>query len=356
MLAFVSFASTAASNRFNCTDFSVPPVPVDDVRMLHPGHISYVASVGDSITAAFSARSTLKEDRDISWSIGVGTADQLTAPFMLSRFNAKLQGMSAAAVMPANILHVPHGDYHPKTDHLNVAESEGAVHRNSMVEQWAYLNASSRKYGPAFRVRGAWKMITVFMTANDVCGVCSAPIGSDYLRSWVDGHDQLLQNVSSTFHNVYVNLMSMLDMSHIHRLQHSRIGCRVLHKFVHECGCVGHANSTELRQLDENVHTMNAAIKALAVKWHARLKARGRRDMAVVYQNFLEGIGPQLDISFLSRLDCFHPSTSAHEDLAIGLWNGMLCSAGRASSCGRPFQPNVVPSCPTNASRLYAGP
>ena len=27
------------------------------------------------------------------------------------------------------------GDYHPKTDRLNVAESEGAVHRGSMVEQ-----------------------------------------------------------------------------------------------------------------------------------------------------------------------------------------------------------------------------
>ena len=350
-----SVEAAVSSSRFNCSDFRVPArVPVD-VRTLHPGHISFVMAVGDSITAAFSARSDLLEARDISWSTGVGNAQQLTVPFMISRFNPKVAGASTKAVLPADLPHIPHGDYHPMTDHLNVAESEGAVHRNSMVEQWSYLNASARLYEPAFS--HGWKMLTVWMTANDVCGMCHTPLANtSYLAKWIDGYDALLHNVSKTFSNVYVSLLSTLDLSHIHRLQRTKLGCTIEHKFVHECGCVGQGNTSELRLLDANVHTMNAALRQLAIAWQARLQAQGRSDMAVVYQNFMEGIGAQLDISFLSRLDCFHPSTVGHEDLAIGLWNGLLCSDDRAHMCGRPFRPNLAPFCPTVDTVLYAGP
>lgn len=54
-----------------------------------------------------------------------------------------------------NDLHVvKQGDYH-ETDHLNVAESEGAVHRNSLVEQWALLKPQFSSY-PDFDDR--WKV------------------------------------------------------------------------------------------------------------------------------------------------------------------------------------------------------
>jgi hypothetical protein len=69
---------------------------------------------------------------------------------------------------------LPHGDYHPDTDHLNVAESSGAVHRNSMVEQWALLNASAQKY-PAFDFAESWKVITVCLTRDNFAA--SAPLG-----------------------------------------------------------------------------------------------------------------------------------------------------------------------------------
>jgi len=325
------------------------------VRAQHQGHFSLVMAVGDTNTAAISAPSLLKEARDISWSIGIGNAQQLTAPFMISRFNPKVAGASTKAVLPADLPHMPHGDYHPKTDHLNVAESEGAVHRNSMVEQWAYLNASTRLYEPAFSQ--GWKMLTVWMTANDVCGRCHAPLtNTSYLADWVAGYDALLYNVSTTFSKVYVSLLSTLDLSHIHRLQRTKLGCTIEHKFLHECGCVGKGNASELRRLDANIHTMNAALRQLAIDWQARLHAQGRSDMTVVYQNFMEGVGAQLDISFLSRLDCFHPSTVGHEDLAIGLWNNLLCSEDRAHMCGRPFSPNLTPVCPTVDTVLYSGP
>ena len=85
------------SDLFNCPSIQVPPLATD-IAHLHPGHVSVVMAVGDSITAAFAARATPWEDRDLSWSIGVGTKDEITLPWLLSQYTDagkyKLEGMS----------------------------------------------------------------------------------------------------------------------------------------------------------------------------------------------------------------------------------------------------------------------
>ncbi len=68
-------------------------------------------------------------------------------------------------MLPNNITHLPHGDYHPATDHLNFAESSGAFHRNSGDEQWALLMQTIPKYA---NFQSRWKVFTVWMAANDV--------------------------------------------------------------------------------------------------------------------------------------------------------------------------------------------
>jgi hypothetical protein len=152
-----------AQSRFNCTDFRIPPFP-KDISALHPGHVSIVMAMGDSITAAFAARDTLLEDRDLSWSIGIGYANQLTFPWLLSQYGVRatpaitVEGMSTEAVLPNDIAHLPHNDYHPHTDHMNVAESEGSVGRGSMEEQWGFLLGQFPKYTD-FKSR--WKVIFI---------------------------------------------------------------------------------------------------------------------------------------------------------------------------------------------------
>ena len=125
LLAIVPFPCVASSQnaRFNCSDFRVPPEPAN-ISFLHPGHVSVVMAFGDSITAGFAARATPLEARDISWSIGTGSAEALTFPFMLNQYRAadlnatlRLAGMSTKAVIPKDIFHLPKGDYHPETDH-----------------------------------------------------------------------------------------------------------------------------------------------------------------------------------------------------------------------------------------------
>ena len=108
----------SSSSVFTCPKIDIPPMP-QNISRLHPGHVSIVMAMGDSITAAFAARSNIYEARDISWSIGEGSEDQVTLPYMLSFYSPKVEGQSTKAVIPNNFRHLPDGDYHPDTDNLN---------------------------------------------------------------------------------------------------------------------------------------------------------------------------------------------------------------------------------------------
>jgi hypothetical protein len=275
--------------------------------------VQYVLAMGDSITAAFAARAKLQEDRDLSWAIGQGTANQLTLPYLLTQYTkGRLKGVVGASTtprIPKDITNLPKNDYHPLTDHLNVAESEGACHRGSMDEQWGFIKEQTGKL-KGFNDPGAWKVLTVWMTANDVCGKCDAPlVGTKYLADWTAKTNEVLLNISSSMENVYVNLISTLDLSNIARLQRTSVKCAIEHKIVlEECGCIDRGNKTQLAMLDVNVHTMNTELHKLAQNWRTKLQGENRTDMAVVVQSFQEGIGKTLDLSFLNALDCFHPS------------------------------------------------
>jgi hypothetical protein len=350
------------ASRFDC-EIVKPETPAANVTRLHPTDIGFTIALGDSITAAFAARSTLLEDRDLSWAIGEGHDNQLTLPHLLGYYSKSVQGMSTTAVLPAGIAHLPHGDYHPDTDHLNVAESEGAVGRNSMVEQWELLQGQIGKY-PTFK--DAWKVVTIWMTANDVCDKCQPGDPTTHaLESWAAGHDAVLANITSTMKNVYINLVSTLDLSNVARLQRESAVCSIEHRvLLKECGCIDRGNKTELEALDRSVHAYNNRLHQLASDWGVKIAAMNRTaDVAVVVQAFQEGVGPQLDLSFLNTLDCFHPSAKAHEDLGIGLWNSMLCggdgggAADRKRRCGEGFDPaNFSVTCPTADSFFYTGP
>jgi phospholipase B1 len=359
MKLFSVLVAVAEAGRFNCSTFAPPPMATE-VSNLHPGHVKFVLAMGDSITAAFAARAKLQEDRDISWAIGEGNADQLTVPYILGQYNptGAVHGYSTAAIIPKDITNLPHNDYHPLTDHLNVAESEGAVHRGSMDEQWGIIQQQRKKYADFDDDVGSWKVITVWMTANDVCGKCDAPLANTtYLNNWVSKTNELISNVSSTMKNVYINLVSTLDLSNIARLQRSNLKCLAEHKtIIQECGCIDKGNKTQLEMLDENTHTMNGELHKLASQWYTKLQQEGRKDMAVVSQSFQESIGSTLDLSFLNTLDCFHPSAKAHQLLAIGLWNSMLCIDDRKNRCGIHFSADMAVTCPTAKSVFYTGP
>jgi len=97
------------------------------------------------------------------------------------------------------------------------------------------------------------------MTANDVCGECDRDLnGTAYLTDWTNRTNNLIANVTSTMSNVYINLISTLNLSDIARIQKTTPYCKFLHeKVLKECGCIDRGNQTQLEMMDHNVHTMN---------------------------------------------------------------------------------------------------
>jgi phospholipase B1 len=357
---FATALGVAEAGLFDCPALTEEIPAPRNISELHPSHVSIVMAVGDSITAAFSARSDIYEARNLSWAAGVGAEDQLTLPWLLEQYSPKVEGQSTKAVIPNGITHLPHGDYHPRYDGLNVAESSGAAHLGSNDEQWGLLMQQKDKYED---FDNRWKVLTYWMFANDVCGMCDVEAAaSDTYKQWEKKTDEFLANVTSTFKNTYVNLVSMLDLSQIHRIQHSKIGCTIEHELIlQECGCIDRGDPTELDTLDRNIHFMNGRLHQFAVDWQKKLRDQGREDIAVVAQWGFEGIGATLDSTFLSKLDCFHPSALAHQSLAVGLWNSMLCGGRddveqRRQRCGIAFAPDTKPLCPTKDSVFYTGP
>jgi len=339
---------------FSCPTVTVKQEP-KDISELHPAHVSIAMAVGDSITAAFTARSDLLEARDISWSIGKGSADHMTLPWLMEQYSPKVEGQSTKALLPKDIAHLPAGDYHPTTDNMNVAESEGSANRGSLDEQWAYLQSNFQNYD---NFDSRWKVLTVWMVANDVSGECEYNFeDTQHGAVWESKLEKFLENATSTLTNTYINLVSMLDLSNIARIQRSKIGCKIEHELIiQEAGCIDRGNATQLAQLDRNVHWMNSRQHQFASEWREKLQQQGRTDLAIVSQGFLEGLGAQFDWQFLSKLDCFHPSASAHQALAVGLWNSMLCTDDRANRCGDAVNLDIKPVCPTASSVFYTGP
>merc|ERR1712232_790156 len=199
-----------------------------------------------------------------------------------------------------------------------------------------------------------WKILTVWMTANDACEACSGPIeGTAKFAKWESELQTFLQNATGSLRNTLISLVSTLNISHVAPLQRNNPQCSFIGNQFKECPCFSPGTPSTLELLDQNIHTMNKRLHKFAADWRSTLAKRS--DIAIVVQPFLEGFGAGLDKSFFSTLDCFHPSASAHQDLAIGLWNSMLCIKDRNNQCGRTFKPNVKAVCPTVNSVLFSG-
>lgn len=82
----------------------------------------------------------------------------------------------------------------------------------------------------------------------------------------------MISNVTSTMSNVYINLISTLNLSDIARIQKTTPYCKYIHaKVLKECGCIDRGNSTQLEMMDTNIHTMNNELHRLATKWYGDL-------------------------------------------------------------------------------------
>eukprot|EP01119_Soliformovum_irregulare_P007145 TRINITY_DN19544_c0_g1_i1.p1 TRINITY_DN19544_c0_g1~~TRINITY_DN19544_c0_g1_i1.p1 ORF type:complete len:351 (+),score=86.50 TRINITY_DN19544_c0_g1_i1:1563-2615(+) len=327
-----------------------PQLPVHNptsVNDLHPNDIKVIAAIGDSITAGFGIMGLegwLDEYRGCSWSIGADSGRN-TVFNLLKHFNPNLIGGSVGyhfvEICYDEICPSPH---EPAYDKLNGAQS-GAYTQN-LPDQVDYI-VNQMINDPNIDYANDWKMLTILIGANNLCLSCfsdlsvfeSANVYQQYL-------EQTLNKIQSKIPKVFVNILDIFNISQVYELSLQSEWCSDIHRGLPlECGCAfdpidGAANR---KKMDDMSVAYNERTRLVVSK------LAPSKEFAVVIQPcFEDGKIPAL--SWLSTLDCFHPSLVAHGGMATALWNNMLSPSHLKK---RYLDPNDVPMCPKNDTLLY---
>ena len=336
---------------YDCTsDGGPPPGSITHVKHLRPCDVRVVGSLGDSITAAFAARGELWEERGLSYFIGMSTNDtSVTSSKLLRHLN---KGALIGGSTQGHIPEIHGGPHDPLQDVLNVAQSEAVIQDllpgGKGFQLQALLDEIHSLESFGLMKMSDWKLINIWIGANNLCGACRDfhNSSSNSPKHYGKHLNQTLAWIQERIPNTLVSLVGFFNLSQVTKIDAPVAACDLVHDLFIECSCMFKPPASNQQMMDEWGAGYNAEMKSLAAEW----SAKNLPGFNVVLQTGL--IGFQIpDISFLSTLDCFHPSSEAHEALGIGLFNNMLQPVGGKTS---PVTLPVTPTCPGPNARIYS--
>uniref|UniRef100_A0A6B2LAR1 Phospholipase B1, membrane-associated n=1 Tax=Arcella intermedia TaxID=1963864 RepID=A0A6B2LAR1_9EUKA len=266
-----------------------------------PADIDIIMAMGDSLTAGFGADSThlfnlFVDYRGSSFSVGgAKSIDECsTLANILQVYNRNITGYSTGA-----------GEAEEKAK-LNVAVT-GSRSRD-LLKQVHVLRDRLQAYDMK-----QWKMLTIFIGSNDLCGSCFDPQNS--AEHFVANLELALDAVKMQIPFVFVSVIAPPDISILKLI--NTTWCSVLHTF--ECPCffspgIGGTHEEYVSKLQNLIDSP---------KYHDDPLFN------VVLQPFFEDITIPLtpdghpDMTFFAP-DCFHFSTKAHSAAGLALWNNLM--------------------------------
>jgi len=328
---------------FSCKKLPPPP-PSNDVNKLRPGNIKAVMAVGDSISAGFAMRTghfwdilELLEFRGDVFSAG-GNLGSITLPNFLKFYNPDLQGPSMGVSLPLDVYkwqgHLVQ-PWFPNITHLNAGQSSANI--KDVPAQVDYLvDQLQTTYSKTVDFNKDWKLLTIFIGANDVCPSCSRYDGDpvkngDYYETTLRG---IINQIYTKIPRVFVNLMPVLKITQVYDISRTSPYCMFMWDTIcsHECGCMTAKDSTPEKRkiMDLTTLEFTKRMYIVAKEWEDKKLT----NFTVKIQPFLTNLTIPLDLGtlFLSQLDCFHPSTLANGAFTIGLWNNMLSPPEKKSN------------------------
>nr|XP_046228514.1 phospholipase B1, membrane-associated-like [Scatophagus argus] len=329
-----------------CKNLGPSPSTPTSVHQLRPGDIKVVAAVGDSLTAGNGIASgqndimdVLREYRGLSWSIG-GDKDLTTVttlPNILKYFNSRVTGFSVGI-----------GKQTTAGAFLNQAVP-GAKSEDVPAQVRALVERM--KNDARINFKSDWKVITLFIGGNDLCGYCENTAvysPENFARHIRDSLDYLHQQVPRAL----VNLVEPLHITTLREL-HLDTSLKCPTWLVNElCPCVvlPKPNSAALQQIQDINRKYQSSVRDLVNSG----RYNTRSDFTVVVQPFLRNVilaklsDGRPDRSFFSA-DCFHLSQKSQTLLARSLWNNML-EPPSSKTTTLNFGQQTGLKCPTTAS------
>ena len=301
--------------------------------------------MGDSIGAGFAMIAGVPLEFR-GWVAATG-ARGLTLPAIFENVNGgrRLRGAASLATDPlADGVLSPGGSRRPNKPalcKLNAAQSNArARHLPAQVE---YLRREVAREGP----EGEWKLLHVLIGANDVlAGSCSEEPLEQLAEDWMHHLNASFAELQAHVPRLLVSVAELFDAPAVVKPYAAASAvCRAMHRRFHEGDCGSHHPQRSVAVTD----ALNARVRRVADFWNG-LALPG---FAVAVQPLTRNLRAP-DVSYLSKLDCFHPSRRANEEMAVGLWNSLLSPPG-AKPLNATFQPPEALTCPGPDDLLFVG-
>jgi len=316
--------------------FSCPalpkPAPATHVRQLRPGNIKAVMTIGDSITAGFAMQGELPasfvEYRSAVYSIGAGLGAKTLYNY-LHTFNKDVVGGAQGDTLPMT-----------KGAWLDAAVSGARIAGG--LDQLNYLIKSLQHDYKMVDFNNDWKLLTIFMGANDLCGICRGPVNAS-VAQYEQTLRTLLDQVQARIPRTFVQLVSLFNISGVWDVAMGDLYCKTLWSVLKkECSCLQDGKAPDRQAMDDGSVGFNHALLRVAADY----AAKNSSTFYVTVQPGLSGIHiPMFGRAFLSSLDCFHPSLPADQAFAYQIWNNMMEPVG--SKTTNPDTSHIAFKCPT---------
>lgn len=348
-ILFTSLLSSALAISL-CSGDQNSYLKAETIRELHPRDIDLVLALGDSISAGFGMDDNLNEHRGVSFSAGGETqyADQdksivFSLPNLFKIYNPNVEGFSIGT----------HGFEHTgwphdnDTDRLNGAQSSAHVENLSIQITYVIEQLSSGTYGdPEEALKKKWKYLTLFIGANNLCQACH-----DAESNTPDFFEKQIQSALETLYEklprTFVSLVAIPQFSKLRTLEPNVGWCKFLHAIYSECQCVfAKATDSDRVMVDQYTERYNTKLRGIYSYWQQKLSLDG--NFGVAYHPFNE-FTTIPDESYLSKVDCFHPSRLAHKNFAMATWNSLFLKFEDKPDA---WQFNETLYCPTEFSRM----
>ncbi|KAI8090679.1 hypothetical protein BDF21DRAFT_411809 [Thamnidium elegans] len=245
---------------FDCEPFVWNDAIIErDAYHLRPNDIKAVIAIGDSISAGFgmiSGRppfSTILEYRGKVFSSG-GDEGEYTIPNFLSNYNKISRGVPTGITLPLS-----------RGKKLNKAVSGAKTQEldAEVTRLIQLLNTESYK-----DVKDDWKLITLFIGANNVCVLCEPPMttlpGLADADIFEENVRQVIERIRSDIGKSFVNLVALFNVSSVYEASRGDPYCEFVldpsHMII--CSCI-QADEKQRQAADRVVNEYNNRLEKL---------------------------------------------------------------------------------------------